>query len=104
METGTEHKRSESGTVFIDSMSYIRRLEAKGYTQEQAEEQISVMLDIMNNNIASKADLLSVKNDLLRLETELKSEMKQLELRMVIKLGAIMLAGIGIMQYLNSIL
>lgn len=95
MAIESSHNLSTGGTVFVDSMSYIRRLEAKGYTQEQAEEQISVMLDIMNNNLASKQDLI-------KLESDLKSEMKQMELRMVVKLGGIMLAGIAIMKYFGG--
>ncbi len=56
----------------------------------------------MNTNLASKKDLRELEVSFSSNFKNIHSEMKQLELRMVIKLGAIMLAGIGIMQYLNG--
>ncbi len=90
METSTQQTSFTSGPVFIDSMEYVKRLEAKGYTQEQAEEQISVLLDIMNTNLASKADL----NEL---ETKLNENVNSVKIDMIKWMFTLFIAQMGMM-------
>ena len=68
----------------IDTLMYVKRLEAIGISREQAELQVQVMAEIVDNNYATKQDF-----------KDLKTEIQLLEHRLTIKLGSIMLLGMS---------
>lgn len=57
----------------FDAMTVLRRLEAKGFSSEQAEAITTAIKDGVTGGVATKADLA-------RLETELKTELKWIKL------------------------
>lgn len=86
------------------SASAILKLQKVGFTSEQVE----ALADFMDTQAASKADLEStehrldvkiteVKSELRLVETGLRAELKQIEQRMTIKLGAMLLALAGLL-------
>ena len=62
----------------FDTLAYSKRLTEAGFTHKQAEVQAETLAEIIEQNIATKRDL------------------KELEFRLIIKLGTIMAASIAI--------
>lgn len=72
----------------IDTLMYVKKLEATGVPREQAELQVQIMADIVDKNYATKQDLKDLR-------VELKHDMERLEDRLTIKLGSIVVIAIG---------
>lgn len=71
---------------FFDTHAYVRKLKAAGFTEEQAEIQAETLSEIVEERLSTKREL------------------KELELRLTIRLGAIMAAGIVIAATLVKLL
>ena len=82
----------------FNSLKYAKMLEKVGVSRDQAETQIEIMTEIVETNLATKQDL----KDLMTMVTQefalLRSEVKQVEYRMTIKLGSVMtiIAGLAV--------
>lgn len=99
----------------FNTLSYAKKLEEAGIPREQAEVHIQIIAEIVEGDVATKADLMETRRSLetssqhlgneLRTEmhalrTELKNEMATLEYRLTIKLGAFMTIGFATMTAL----
>ena len=76
-----------------EAFKYVEDLKEAGVPQKQAEIHLRVLDGIVESNLATKRDIKELKN-------ELKRGMKELDQKMSIRLGAIMVAGIGIIAFL----
>jgi hypothetical protein len=94
---------------------YVKRLEAIGISREQAELQVQVMADIVDNNYATKQDVKDfrtevkfefdkVRYELKELRTELKNDMQRLEDRLTIKLGSMMVVTVSALAAIIKLL
>jgi len=72
--------------IAFDTLAYAKKLKAAGFTEQQAEVQAEAMAELVNEQLATKRDL------------------KELEMRLVLRLGSIMLAGIAVIATLVKIL
>lgn len=68
-------------TLAIDTYKILQRLESKGYTRQQAEGFIDVLQDIDFDHFSTKSDI-----------KELRAEMREMELRLTIRLGGMIMA------------
>ncbi|MBF0139115.1 MAG: hypothetical protein HQL74_02420 [Magnetococcales bacterium] len=135
-------------SVMFDSLAYVKKLKAAGMPEPQAEVQAETIMEWMEDRLATKVELETIRTDLKRdikeidakiesvradlkrdikeldvktetrfkeldakteirfkeldsktetTKTEIKRDLKELELRMVIKTGAMILGGIGIL-------
>lgn len=66
----------------IDTLRYVKKLEAAGVTREQAELQVQVMAEIVDHNFATKQDF-----------KDMEHKIELLEHRLTIKLGSIVILG-----------
>ena len=112
----------------IHALRYTEDLEKAGFSAEQAKASVKIWMDLMSDNFATKSDLKEhqfiTRNDLRdhqqifsrelsqvssrfdelsRVQVELNSEMKLLESRLTVKLGSIMVIGIGLLGALKLI-
>ena len=71
-------------TVTFDTLGYFEKLKAAGFTEEQAKAQANALREVIEERLATKGDLV-------QMELRLTSEMQKLELRMTLKLGAMLL-------------
>jgi len=74
-------------------MKHAKKLEEMGIPKEQAEAQIQIIADIMEENLASKRDMFMLKQDILMVKQDigqLRIEMGALENRIIIKVGWLM--------------
>jgi hypothetical protein len=83
--------------VAFDTLKFTQRLEQVGVGREQAIAHAELARDMIIADSATKADLQSVK-------TELQGALRELELRMTIKLGAIAAAAVAIVGALQKVL
>ncbi|GAB0057555.1 hypothetical protein SIID45300_01886 [Candidatus Magnetaquicoccaceae bacterium FCR-1] len=108
-----------STAIAFDTYAYVRKLRDAGVDEAQAAIQAEALVALVEDRLATKQDvamlqrdlaeddnalrreLAMVKADLQRdIETskvDLKRDLKELELRMVIKTGAMIIGGIGVL-------
>ena len=75
-------------TILFDSHTFIKRLRATGFTEEQAE----VIVDASRDALES----LVTKDDLRSEAARLENRLDALELRLTIKLGVFIAAAVGV--------
>lgn len=72
----------------IDTLMYVKKLEASGFPRNQAELQVQIMTDIVDQSYSTKQDLkdlgVDLRQEMKDLGTELRQEMRDLgaELRL----------------------
>lgn len=84
-------------TMLFDTLQYSKNLINAGFTPQQAEVQAEALKKVIDENLATKHDLFEVKRDLESAIHNVEVKLKELELRMTIKLGGMLVAGIGIL-------
>ena len=75
-----------SSAIAFNTLSYVKKLKAVGVPEEQAEVQAEAFAEIIEERLATKQDL------------------KELEMRLTIRLGAMLTAGIIIVATLVKLL
>jgi hypothetical protein len=83
--------------TFDNTHSFVKKLKAVGFTEEQAEVFASEQARLIE-------DKLATKNDLVELENNLRRDMRELEYRIIIKLDALMAASIAVVATLVKLL
>jgi len=84
-------------TITFDTHSFVKKLKAVGFTEEQAEVFASEQARLIE-------DKLATKNDLIELENNLQRDMRELEYRIIIKLGSLMAVSIAVVATLVKLL
>jgi len=72
--------------IMFDTLAYAKKLKSAGFTEEQAEVQAEALADLIDEQLATKRDL------------------KEMELRLIVRLGGIQAASIAIIATLVKIL
>ena len=90
----------------FDTHAYFKRLTSAGMPEAQAEVQAETLSGVLaqhNGNLATKSDVAQVKSDIAQVKSdiaqvkqELKQDMKLLESRMTIKVGAMVFTAFGL--------
>ena len=91
-------------TVTFDALGYFEKLKAAGFTEEQAKVQANAMREVIEERLATKADLIQLEERLRNEIRKMESEMQKLELRMTLKLGAMLAASVAIVATLVKLL
>ena len=90
--------------ITFDSLGYFEKLKNAGFTEEQAKVQANAMREIIEERLATKADLVQLEERLTNEIRKMESEMQKLELRMTLKLGAMLAASVAIVATLVKLL
>ncbi len=77
-------------TVTFDTHAYIKKLKAVGVPEEQAEVQAQAIADLVTDRLVTKDDL--------------ERGLKELEYRLVIRLGSMIVVAIGVIATLVKLL
>ncbi len=95
----------------IDTLMYVKKLEAVGIPREQAELQVEIMADIVDNNYATKGDIKDVRQEIKDVRQEIKDlevrvthQFARLEDRLTIKMGGMLAVAVGLIVTLQKIL
>ena len=76
--------------ITFDTHAYVKKLKAVGVSEEQAEVQAGAISELVNNRLVTKEDL--------------EHALKELEYRLIIRLGSMMVVAIGIVTALVKLL
>ena len=84
-------------TLVFDTLAYAKKMKSVGFTDAQAEMQAEVLAEFIDQQVASKRDILEM-------EQKMEFKLKELEQSIVIKLGAMIAASIAITVSLLKLL
>jgi hypothetical protein len=73
----------------FNALKYIKELEHVGFRREQAEAQVQMLIEAIEGDLVTKADLTSLKQDI-------SHEFTKFEYRIVTKLGFIVVTTVTI--------
>lgn len=79
----------------IDTLKYSKKLEAAGFSRQQAEVQIEMMNDFTQNSFATKQDLKDLEQRIDSRFVRLETELSRMGDRLTIRLGGMMILGFG---------
>jgi hypothetical protein len=108
-------RRDAMQTIIFDTHAYVKKLKAVGFTEEQAEVQTETLAGLINDQLVTKPyfDVRMKELDvrfkelevrIKELETTLRHEIKEMESRIIIKLGAMMATSIAVIAALVKLL
>ncbi len=101
----------------FNTLRYAKILEESGFSRDQAETSIKILVEIMEDKLATKQDLSELglamkqdiaevrqelKRDILDLRHETKKDHLELKHELTLRLGAMITAGIGILAALHK--
>lgn len=72
-------------TVAFDTLKFVEKLEAGGFTHTQAKAVAEAFAEATSQELAIKTDILAVRSDI-----------RELELRMTVKLGGLIIGATGV--------
>ena len=82
--------------IAFDTLKYVERLTAAGVPDAQAKAEASALRDVLAESldtaVATKADIRDLKADIIRLENNIE----KMEMRLIIRLGAMMAAIVSL--------
>lgn len=94
-------------TITFDTLAHAKRLRDAGISEPQAEAQAAARADVLKGGSAelvTKQDLDAAVTDLRQEIALLKRDMQAMELRLTIKLGAMLVVAIGAVATLVKLL
>ena len=68
-----------TGAIAFDTHRFVKRLTDSGFTEEQAETLAEEHVALLNDNLATKADIEAVRGDVAKVEAGLKTEIAKVE-------------------------
>ena len=84
-------------TIAFDTHAFVKELTQAGMPEAQAEVLARSQATLIDEKLATKQDLKE-------LEAHLRHDMKELELRLTIRLGSMMVVAIGVVAALVKLL
>jgi hypothetical protein len=84
-------------THFFDTHAFIKKLIAVGFTERQAETLAEEQTTLLENSLATKQDIQELTRDFKQDVQELKRDIRELEMRMTIKLGGLMIVALSVL-------
>ncbi len=102
----------------FNTLRYAKMLEEVGFSREQAETSIKILVEIMEDKLASKQDLKEMKlsseqdfkefrlassQDFKEFKLEIEHSMAQLESRLTIKMGTMLAAFVAILTAIQKL-
>jgi hypothetical protein len=84
-------------TITFDTHSFVKKLKAVGFTEDQVEVFASEQARLIE-------DILPTKTDLIELGNNLRRGMREMEYRIIIKLGTLIATSITVVATLVKLL
>ncbi|MDD5267643.1 MAG: DUF1640 domain-containing protein [Methylococcales bacterium] len=94
-------------TITFDTLKFANKLKSAGVVSEHAEAEAEALAELFEINlkeVASKEDIKLLKDDIKHLEERIDGKFIQLEQRMTIKLGALMVIAVSAVATLVKLL
>ena len=92
----------------FNTLKYARMLEEVGFYRDQAETSVKILVEIMEDKLATKQDLIAtsvaLKQDMLSFKQELKQDIKELESKLTVRMGVMFAAFTTILTAIQALL
>ncbi len=88
----------------FDTLSYAKELIAAGMPQQQAEVISLSQRTLIENELATKADIAGIQRDMKRMDMDLRRTIKELETSLTLRLGSIVVIALGAITTLTKLL
>ena len=89
----------------IDTLAYAKRLINAGMPEQQAEVQAQILAEVIDSNLATKADIARVKADIANVKAELELKIEQIKADLIKWIMGMLIAQsaviVGLMQILK---
>lgn len=92
-----------SNLMTFDTLQYSKKLTAAGVPALQAEAQAEAIKEFVVDSLATKQDILNMKQELLNVKQELENSMREQEMRIIIKLGGLIISSISVLLILMKL-
>jgi len=90
--------------ITFDTLAYAKKLTAVGFTQQQAEVQAEALIEIVDENLATKQDILALKKDMKEMEVSLQRDMQVMKSDIIKWVAAMLVAQAAIVATLVKLL
>jgi hypothetical protein len=87
----------------FNTLKYAKMLEGVGFTRDQAETSTAILVEIMEEKLASKQDLQDLRVGTQQDLQELRQFIEQVELKLTIRMGTMLAASIAILTAIQKI-
>jgi len=87
-------------TITFDTLKFVKELENAGVPDAQAEAQARALSNVLETNVKE----LVTKSDLDHQTEKLQRDIKEMEMRLTIKLGVFIAGGIGLFLALSKVI
>ena len=97
--------------MVFNALKYVETLQEAGIPEGHAKAQILVLQEVIESDLATKQDIIGVtreieqvkreieevKRDIKRLELHVTEQVKTSELRLIVKLGSLLVVAFGVL-------
>ena len=94
--------------LLFDTHKAVKDLQEAGFDEAQAEAVVATVGTAIIGNVATKQDVADARNasksDIQTLGTDLRSEMQAMELRITLRMGGLIVAGVALIIALDKLL
>lgn len=87
----------------FDSLGYAKRLREAGVPQDQAEAHPEAAREFVMAELATRYDLTVLRGDLDVLRRELENKIDTMSLRLTVRMGVMLAAGLSILAAIQRI-
>ena len=95
-------------TLAFDTLAYAEKLQAAGFTEEQARAQVEALAAIVADNLATKRDLKELETNLTRDIKEgdaaLRREIEAMGYKLTIRMGGMLVVAVGVLAAIQKLL
>ena len=84
-------------SLFFDTHKAVKELQEAGFEEAQAEAVVATVGTAIVGNVATKQDIADLRRDL-------RSEMQAMELRITLRMGGLIVAGVALIIALDKLL
>lgn len=81
-----------SHALAFDTLAYAKKLKAAGFTDQQAEAQAETMADLIDQNLATKADIEIIRK-----------EIAELGYKLTIRMGGMLVVAISVLAAITKL-
>ena len=101
-------QRKYDNPVAFDTLSYAKKLQAAGFSQEQAEVQAETFLSIVQEQLVSKRDIKELEAKILlemkNLETKTETQIELLRRDLKIWFGGMLVVAVGVLSAMMTLI
>ena len=87
----------------FDTHAFVKRLTRAGMPEDQAEILANGQADLYERLVTKEYFQFTLKHELEKLRVELKRDIKEMEQKLTIKLGALLVIGVTVMTLLDKL-